>query len=136
MLISLLNVLWFNKEGCPAYTKSDSGRNTNKKNRIYQKVVLTLGVDESPDVDGSIPIASAKIVPDYSDRKTDSYNTQDVKVCDGLEYTKEKRDPAEIYSVGHSYDGNSNCYFKLEMAFSQASEKCAAHGGYLLRLEN
>jgi len=56
--------------------------------------------------------------------------------CDGLEYTRKKKDPAKIYSFGHRYDGNSNCYCKLEMTFSQASEKCAAHGGHLLRLDN
>jgi len=124
------------QEMCPAYTKSDAGRNTNEKDRRYQKVVLTLGVDEGPEADGSIPIASAKMVPDYSDRNIDSYNTQDVEVCDGLEYTRKKKDPSEICSFGHRHDGDSNCYGKLEMTFSQASEKCAARGGHLLRLDN
>jgi len=71
-----------------------------------------------------------------SDRNIDSYNTQDVEVCDGLEYTIKKEDPPETCSFGHRYDGNSNYYGKLEMSFSQASEKCAARGGHLLRLDD
>ena len=38
----------------------DNGKATGTVNRRYQKVVLTLGVDEGPEADGSIPIASAK----------------------------------------------------------------------------
>lgn len=52
------------QESCPAYTKDDKGRNTNESARKYQKVVLTLGVDESPEADGSINIASAKMSRD------------------------------------------------------------------------
>jgi len=120
---------------CPAYTTINKNDHANEKERRYQKVTLTLGLNDDPD-DGSIPIIAAKMDDDWSSVHLDSYNTQDVEVCDGLEYTREKDDPSKICSFGHRYDSESNCYGKLEMSFEKASEKCAARGGHLLRLDN
>ena len=124
------------QEYCPPYTTIGDNDHSNEKERKYQKVTLTLGVDDSLEADGSIPVVAAKIVQDTSNQNLDSYDTQDVEVCNGLEYTREKDDPAEICSFGHRFDSQSNCYGKLEMSFDKASEKCAARGGHLLRLDN
>jgi len=122
---------------CPAYTTIGENDHSNEKERRYQKVTLTLGVNDSPEADGSIPVVAAKMVQDNSNSNLDSYNTQDVEVCNGLEYTtRGSDDPAETCSFGHRYDSKSNCYGKLEMSFKNASEKCAARGGHLLRLDN
>ena len=124
------------QEYCPAYTTVEGNDHANEAERRYQKITLTLGVDDSLEADGSIPVVAAKMVRDNSDRNLDSYNTQDVEVCTGLEYTKEDSDPPETCSFGHRYDSKSNCYGKLEMSFKEASQKCDARGGHLLRLDN
>jgi len=118
---------------CPAYTANHA----NESDRRYQKVTLTLGVHSDTDSDGSIPVVAAKMAQDHSDTNLDSYNTQDVEVCQGLEFiTPTDDDPSEMCSFGHRSDSVSNCYGKLEMSFNKASEKCAARNGHLLRLDN
>ena len=69
---------------------------------------------------------------------TDSYNTGTPEMCTGLVSRIRKGDPESKCSFGNR-PGNSasnNCYGKLyKMTFEEASNKCAARGGNLAKLD-
>jgi len=119
---------------CPAYQYDADHRQQNENDRDYSKVTLTYEVDPGRQ-DGALKVVSAKKERDEDHSSRDSYNVNDVEVCDGLESTIEEGDDPLKCSFGHRLRASSPCYGKLEMNFDSATTACAARGGHLLSIE-
>jgi len=140
---------------CPAYPKGtftdDSIMNSNTYRRKlddwndkqlygrrYKKITLT--IDYNPTkADGSARVISADTRWDTQDWSTDTYSTATPEMCTGLVSRIRKGDPASKCSFGNRPGGNpsENCYGKLySMTFAEASNKCAARGGNLARIDS
>jgi len=119
---------------CPAYKTDATGAVINEADRTYKKITLNLEKDISAI--GAVKIKDVAIVNDFSDSNIDSYNTNDVEVCAGVEFTKTVNDKPETCSFGHRLSSSSNCYGKLQMDFDSARQACAKREGNLLRIDD
>jgi len=142
-----LNLFADNLAYCPAYPdglvnnvtrrRLDDWQDGYNYKRYNKKVTLEIDYD-SAKADGSAKISSVTPAWDLNDWTTDTYNTGTPEMCTGLVSLIRPGDPPEKCSFGHRpYNSAAyNCYGKLySMKYSEASEKCAARGGRLAKVD-
>ena len=116
----------------------DDGSDYQLYGRRYKKIVLTIDYNAAK-ADGSALVTAAETKWDTNDWRTDSYNTATPEMCTGLVSRIRTGDPPSKCSFGNrpGKDPSQNCYGKLySMTFAEASNKCAARGGNLARIDS
>ena len=131
---------------CPAYPEElditrqrrlDDGYDNYWYKRHYKKLTLQIDYDTVKS-DGSPKISALNTSWDFNDWTTDSYRTGTPEMCTGLVSLIRPQDPPSKCSFGNRpyNSASNNCDGKLYyMNFDEASQKCAARGGRLAKID-